>query len=241
MIISLLSNALFFIILLAIGGAWLLFRRRHLLRLFRVSRRSGLQIYLSRIHVMRGGSVGFDGLPRSFSGPTVTASEAGASALIAGLFEYIIPGLEAQPGILKTLFTRDISVEVFPSPLNIADLPRRGSVVTVGSPGYNVVSSWAQTSLNPKVLFSPNNDLLITNGGRQINDTTIGMVQILYDAQNQRRVFYLAGLSEVGTRAALLYVATKWRDLYKNIGDQEVFCCLVKLRNGDAELTETIY
>ena len=226
---------------MAIGGAWLLFRRRHLLRLFRVSHSSGLQIYLSCIHVLSGGSVGLDGRLRSFAGPTVTASEARASALLSGLFEYIIPGLEAQPGILKTLFTRDISVEVLPSPLNIDDLPRRGSIVTVGSPGYNVVSLWDQTSLNPKVLFSPNNDLLITNTGRQINDTTIGMVQILYDSQNQRRVFYLAGLSELGTRTALLYVATKWRDLYKNVGDQEVFCCLVVLRHGEAELTETIH
>jgi len=233
------SNAIFFILLLVLGGVWFLFWRRQLLSLFRVSSSKQLTIYLSRIQVQRGGAVGPDGLARTFQGSTVTTIESSCASQIAGLFEYLMPGLQAQPGILKTLLTRDISVSVSPSPQIFAPQSVVGTIVTVGSPGYNSVSAWAQ-GLNPKAAFSQNNDRIVTQTNRQITDPTIGVVQILYDAQSQRRVFYLAGLSEAGTSAALLYVALKWQKLYSLLGSNDVVCCLVKVQNGQVVLQETI-
>ena len=241
MLESFLASVLFFVLLVGLGGGWYLWRRRALLSLFQVGKSKRLVIYLSRVEVVQGGSVGVGGVVRSFAGPTVTASEASAATLLAGIFEYLIPGLESQPGILKTLFTRDISVFVQPSPILVQQIPQEVPIVTVGSPGYNCVSEWAQRQLNPKVAFSPNNNALVTHTGRSLVDPATGMVQVLYDAHNDRRVFYVGGITEVGTQAGLLYLALKWRDLKQNMGKQRVFAGLVQLSNGQVRLTETIH
>lgn len=238
---TLLTNILLPVLLFFLGSSWYLFHHRALRSLFQVGKNKSLIIYLSRIEVLPTGSLGVDGVPRNFAGPAVTASEASAAARLAGIFEYLIPGLESQPGILKRLFIRDISVSVQPSPTSVQQIPRDASIVTVGAPGYNCVSQWAQRQLNPKVVFSPNNDALVTHAGRSLSDPATGMVQVLYDAQNSRRVFYLGGITEVGTLASLLYLALNWRELKKNIGKQEVFAGLVQLSNGRVRLTETIH
>lgn len=236
-----LSSAVFLLLLLLLGGGWYLWRRRVLLDLFQVSKSKQLLIYVSRIEVVRGGSVGVDGAVRGFYGPTLTAAEAGAATLLARIFEYIIPGMESQPGLLNTLFTRDICVTVQPCPQSANDIPSDVPVVTVGSPGYNTVSAWAQKALNPKVFFSPNNDALVTHKQRALADPHTGMVQVLYDQQNDRRVFYVGGTTEIGTRAALVYLAVKWRELARNLGRSKVFAGLVRMSNGQPELTETIH
>jgi|SRR5215813_691608 len=241
MLESLLWSVLGFVISLIIGGGWYLWRRRALLSLFQVGKTKPLIIYLSRVEVVQGGSVGVGGVARSFAGPTVTASEASAATVLAGIFEYLIPGLESQPGILKTLFTRDISVFVQPSPISVQQIPPEVSIVSVGSPGYNCVSEWAQGQLNPRVWFSRNNDALETHTGRSFAHPDTGMVQVLYDAQNDRRVFYVGGIAEAGTRAGLLYLALKWKELKQNMGKQRVFAGLVQVSNGRVRLTETIH
>jgi hypothetical protein len=238
---SFLASVLFFAVLLVLGSGCYLWRRCALLSLFQVGKSKRLIIYLSRVDVVPGGSVGVGGVVRNFAGPTVTASEASAATLLAGLFEYLIPGLESQPGIMKTLFTRDISVLVQPSPTSVQQIPEDVSIVTVGSPGYNCVSEWAQRQLNPRVEYSPNNDALVTHAGRSLSDPATGMVQVLYDAQNDRRVFYVGGITEMGTRAGLLYLALNWRELKRNVGKQRVFAGLVRLSNGRVRLTETIH
>jgi hypothetical protein len=241
MLENLLASVLFFVLFLLLGSGWYLWRRRALLSLFQVANTKRLIIYLSRVEVVQGGSLGVGGVARSFAGPTVTASEANAAMLLAGIFEYLIPGLESQPGILKTLFTRDISVTVQPSPISVQQIPPEVSIVTVGSPGYNRVSEWAQRQLNPKVAFSPNNNALVTHTGRSLADPDTGMVQVLYDAQNDRRVFYVGGITEAGTQAGLVYLALKWKELKQNMGKQRVFAGLVQLSNGRVRLTETIH
>ena len=240
MLESFLASVLFFVVLLALGSGWYLLRRRALLSLFRVDKTKSLIIYLSRIEVVQGGSVGVDGAVRSFAGPTVTASEAGAATVLSGIFEYLIPGLESQPGILRTLFTRDISVSIQPSPTSVQQIPDDASIVTVGSPGYNSISEWAQSRLNPKVSFSAANDALVTGAGRSFSDPATGMVQVRYDASNDRRVFYVGGITETGTRAALLYLALNCKELKRYLGKQRVFAGLVQLSGGRVRLTETI-
>jgi hypothetical protein len=113
-------------------------------------------------------------MPRSFTGPTVTAAEAAASTVLGSVFEYLIPGLENQPGILKTLFIRDIGIRVEPSPTHIGSLPNDGTIVAVGSPGYNSVSEWIQDALNPLIRFDDNNSSLLLQGQQSVTDASQG-------------------------------------------------------------------
>lgn len=238
---NLAASFIFLIILVALGGGWFLWRRTRLLDLFKISQKKGLTIYLSRLQIRQGGAVGFDGTPRRFTGPAVTAAEAAASSVLGSIFEYLIPGLESQPGILKTLFTRDISVRVEPSPTNVSSLPNDRTIVAVGSPGFNSVSAWIQNALNPLIRFDGNNSSLLPQGQQPVTDASQGMVQVLWDANHSRRVFYVAGMSEAGTAAALLYLGRKWDELRKNLGKRETYACLVRLQQGEPTLLSTVH
>jgi hypothetical protein len=142
--VGILSSLAFLFLLMLLGSGLLLWKRRRLLGLFQVSKNRGLTILLARIEVRQWGSGGFDGHPRSFSGPTVAAGEAAAASALANVFEYLIPGLENQPGLLKTLFTRDVDVAVEPSPMTLAEIPNGRTIVAVGSPAFNIASHWVQ-------------------------------------------------------------------------------------------------
>jgi hypothetical protein len=83
---------IFLIIPIVLAGGWFLWRRRRLLNLSSISQKRGLTIYLSRLQIVPSGAVGFDGMPRSFTGPAVTAAEAAASTVLGSVFEYLIPG-----------------------------------------------------------------------------------------------------------------------------------------------------
>jgi hypothetical protein len=67
------------------------------------------------------------------------------------------------------------------------------------------------------------------------------MVQVLYDAQHDRRVFYVGGIAEQGTRAGLIYLALNWRELRKNLGKDRVYAGLVQFSDNGVRLTETIH
>jgi len=239
--VGILSSIAFLVLLVIAGSGLLLWRRRRLLDLFRVSKDRGLTIFLSRLEIEQWGSIGFDGQPRSFAGPAVTAREAAAASDLRSIFEYLIPGLESQPGLLKTLFTRDIDVTVEPSPMAVGAIPNDRTMVTVGSPAFNVVSDWVQHALNPRVVFDPNNTSLQSAGHQPVVDPQQGMVQVLWDANLQRRVFYVGGLSEAGTVAALVYLARRWEELRQNLGSQQAYAGLVRIEHGEPVLLSTIH
>jgi hypothetical protein len=241
MLEGLAGSVIFSIVTLALGSGWFLLRRRRLLKLFRVSKDCGLTIYLSRLQILQGGAIDFHGTPRSFAGPVVTAAEAGAATVLGSIFEYLIPGLESRSGILKTLFTRDISVSVEPSPAQVSALPSDRTVVAVGSPGYNCVSEWIESALNPLIRFDVNKSSMLPQGLQSVTDPSQGMVQVLWDANHSRRVLYVAGLSEAGTAAALLYLGRKWDELRRNLGNRQTYACFVRLQNGEPTLLSTVH
>ena len=241
MLESLLVAVITSVLLLALGGGWFLWRRRRLLRLFGVGKGVGITIFLARLEVLPWGSTGFDGQPRSFTGPVVTANEASAASRLGSIFEYLIPGLENQPGLLKTLFTRDIVVRVEPSPMTAVQIPNQGTIVTVGSPAFNVVSAWVQQALNPLITFDQNNSSLLPFGQQPVIDVSQGMVQVLWDANHARRVFYVGGVSELGTVAAVLYLAKKWEELRTNLGSSQTYAAFVRIQQGEPVLLATIH
>ena len=74
------GSLLAFVVILGIGGGWYLIRRRKLLSLFKVTKDHGITIFLSRLQIVIGGAVDFNGHPHAFSGAAVTANEASAAS-----------------------------------------------------------------------------------------------------------------------------------------------------------------
>lgn len=240
-ITNIFSDFIFLLLIALIGSGWLWFRRRNLLSLFHVSKQNGLTIYLSRLQIQPNTALGYDGNTKSFSGATVTAAEVAAASALANLFDFVIPGLENQPGILKSIFMRNVSVHIQPSPLSVDSIPKDRTLVAVGSPGFNSVSAWIQQSLDPLIKFSPDNASYLARGQQPFADLTQGMVQVLWDADHARRIFYVAGLSELGTYAAVLYLGRKWGEICKNLGEKDTYACFVRLKDGDPVLLTTIH
>jgi acyl-CoA synthetase (NDP forming) len=206
-----------------------------------VSRKKGLTIYLSHLRIKKGGAIDIDGIDRTFQGSAIAVGEARAASTLGNLFNFLIPGLENQHGILRALSLRDVAVSIEVSPLNESDIPRDQTIVTVGSPGYNLVSKWAENNLNPLIRFDNENSEFKANTMPPVTDLKQGMVQVLWDADNNRRVFYVAGLSEQGTVAALLYLSLKWDDLSSNLGKNYKYACFVRLNNGHPTICSTVH
>jgi len=225
---GIIANFIFFTLTFLIGwSAFLIARRQRLLKFFGIAKSKRMIVYLSNIQVLKGGSIGFDGKQRSFNGTTVAMGEAVQAGLFPNLFSYLIPGLRAQPGILKYLLVSDVKVTISPSPLRAEDIDRNSTIVTFGSPGYNVVSHWAEKKLVPKMSFDIDNWVMKVEGLPNITDGAQSFVQRLYDAENKRFVFYTAGLSELGTIGAAFFLATQWKMLYKKYGAEDTFSIMI--------------
>jgi hypothetical protein len=210
------TNIISFVLTLQL--AWIvyhLFRRRKLLKFFGIGEQKRITVYLSNIRVVKGGSLGTDGQPRAYSGTTVTVGESLQANLFLNLFSYLVPGLSSQPGILRYLLVSDIQVVIAPSPVRQEDIDRTSTIVTLGSPGYNIVSEWVERTLNPRIRFTNDNSAITVNGLPNITDDSQSFIQRIYDPSNKRWVFYTAGLSEFGTIGAAYFLASRWRHLYK--------------------------
>ncbi len=226
------SNTIFFGITIVIGwSAFLIVRRRRLLKFFGIGETKRITVYLSNIRVVEGGSVGTDGKPRRYAGTTVTIGEAVQANLFPNLFSYRIPGLSDKPGILKYLMVSDVKVVVLPSPLKEEDIDKTSSMITFGSPGYNVVSQWAERKFVPRMKFVQDNSQIAVDNLPNIADGKQSFVQRLYDSDNKRWVFYTAGLSELGTIGAAYFLASQWRKLYKKYGAKDPFSHIISVNH----------
>lgn len=224
------ANVIFFALTIAIGwSTFLIVRRRKLLKFFGIGQTKRITVYLSNIRVIQGGSIGTDGHRRAYSGTTVTLGEAVQASLFQALFSYLIPGLSNQPGILKHLFVSDVKVIILPSPLKEEDIDRSSTIVTLGSPGYNVISEWTERKLTPRMKFINNNAAIAVNGLPNITDGKQAFVQRLFDSENKRWVFYVAGISELGTIGAAYFLASQWRVLYKMHGTEDQFSHIISV------------
>jgi hypothetical protein len=216
------ANTIFFVFTVLVGwSAFLLFRRRGLLKFFAVGENKRITIYLSNIRVVQGGSIGTDGKKRNYSGTTVTLGESTQGNLFLNLFSYLVPGLSSQPGVLKYLSVSDVQVVVSPSPLSVDDIDKTSTIVTLGSPGYNIVSKWVQETLNPRMFFTNDNSAISVKGLPNITDAKQSFIQRIYDSHNKRWVFYTAGLSELGTIGAAYFLASGWRPLFKKFTSEK--------------------
>ena len=237
---NLAADAVFLLILIVLGSGFYLWGRRKLLGLFGLKAGQPLTVYLSRVFVISGGSVGPDSRPRSFQGPTVTAAEAQAAAALAQQFSFLVPGLDDQPGILRKLTIRDRQILILPSPPSMREVRDDEVIVSVGSPGYNAVSAWIESNLRPKVRFAESGDHFVFESGRTSAETRDGFIQILFDDRTKRRFFYVAGLAEAGTSAALLYLARDWKRIASDYANHGQFTAIVRADTHGPTLIETI-
>ncbi len=240
---NLIADLIFATLLVTVG--WLLFvvtRRSRLFKFFGIGHGRRIFIYLSHLRVAAGGALDPHGTARSYQGSVVAFGEMSVSNAYRDLFTYPLPALFDKPGVLRSLFVADVEVQIQQSPLSAQEMDSVASIVTLGSPGYNVVSGYVETVLHSEATF----DLTTTgaikvSGLSPITDTAYGFVERVVDRANNRPVFYAAGLSELGTVGAAYYLAIHWPRLWRKYKSKDNFLVMLKIDARDPTLATVIF
>jgi hypothetical protein len=236
------SDFIFLAIIVAIG--WLIYYftdRSRLLGFFNIRERKRIVVYLSHLQIRAGGAIGVDDRPRTYGSSAIPLYEANLIPAFQRLFNFLIPGVESQPGFLKWLLVSDISVEIRPSPLSEGDLERDTTFITIGSPGYNLASTAVENSFRSTGRFDKNCGALEVAGMPPIDDTRCSFVQKVFDQTTNQAAFYVAGISIVGTTGAAYFLATRWKYLAKRYPSNQPFCIMLRITSDDGLQSEILY
>ena len=217
-------------------------RRRRLLTFFDLKGRKRLVLYLSNVCVQPGGSVGVDGKPRSYSGTAIPGNETILIPLFQRLFNFVIPGLSEQPGLLKWLLISDVAVESFPSPYAAAGVEKDATFIAVGSPAYNSASLRIEQVLNPLARFNAGYAGFSLDQAHAIIDINCGFVQRVVDQVSGQTAFYVAGMLSLGTTGAAYFLATRWAYLAEKYNNyKKPFCVVVRISENDPCSHEIVF
>jgi hypothetical protein len=146
----------FIFLLIAIGIGWLFYlitKRFELLRFFGIEKTHRVVIYLSNIRVKKFGSIGIDGKERSYNSPSGAFGEIHVANRFRDLFNFILPSISDNPGILGKLLISDVKVQILQSPLKQGELETSTTLITLGSPAYNIASGFVENYKNSRAKF----------------------------------------------------------------------------------------
>jgi len=220
------ANVLFAILIILIGWTmYFLTERRELLNFFGISDTKRLVIYLSNLRIIKDGSIGIDDRPRSYQGATVVYNEQAVATKFKESFNYLVPSLSDSPSFLSKILFADIRIISMPSPLDESDIEAVSSIITLGSPGYNIVSLMVEKNRNSAVRFTNDNREIQVSSIPNLKNPVNGFIQrlIIKKDNKNRCLFYVAGPYEQGTIGAAYYLVNNWKALRKKYKDNESF------------------
>lgn len=225
---NLISDVIFLLLFFLL--AWLIYyftKRRKLFKFFSIEDPKRLNVYLSRLFIKPGGAIGITGQPASYQGISIVYNEAMAANRFRENFNYLSPSFSDKPGLLSKILLSDVQVQTIVSVANTTEIDYTTSLITLGSPTYNLVSREAQNNSHSQVQFANNGGTINITGLQPMNNLTYGFIQRVHDQNTNKNVFYAAGLSELGTVGAANFLATNWGLLYKKYkGDKNFIIVL---------------
>ena len=237
---NLIADLIFSIGVLIIGSLILyLTRKKGLFTFFGLKGSRSLTVYLSTLFIPRDTAAGFDGTIRSYEGIAVLNNEQMLAGWFHGLFNFPLPSLAESYGIFRKLFVSDALIKVQASPItrSYSDVSEdRGTLVSVGSHGYNSITSWMQNHLVIRTKFADDGNSMSIDGITVIHDGSNGVIEKHIDA-NGRTYFLVGGISEIATLSALYLLISKWKVLRSKHG-MKPFVQLIRAGNrGWADAT----
>lgn len=229
-----LSSVLFLILCIIFIWLYQYFSgRRKLFEFFNVKNTKKLVLYLSHLRIISGGALGVDGVPRSFGESAVPLTETKLVALFQRLFISAIPGIDALPGILKKIAISDVDFNIEPSPLDENAVEKDTTIISLGSPGYNVASKYIEDILHSLGKLINQNTAIEILGTPPYGDNSYSFVQRAKNNNNDAIAYYSAGMSSIGTQGASYFLASKWRYLQDKYGNSQPFCIILKISPED--------
>jgi hypothetical protein len=232
------ANVIFTGLIIAFG--WVIYyftERRKLLLFFNITDTKRLVIYLSNLRILNGGSIGTDGKRRNYSGSTVVYNEQIAANKFKEIFNYLMPSLSESPSFLSKILFADIKVANLPSPLTNFEIESNCTIISIGSPGYNIVSEEIENYKESQVRMAKGNTEIDIDNVPNFTSGEDGFIQrIIRNTDGTRKCsFYVAGLSERGTFGAANYLSQNWKILRKKFKDDQSFIILLKFPTSNID------
>jgi len=215
--------------------SWVLVQRRRqgLISFFGVSKSKRLRLYFSLLRVPQFGAIGADGQPRSFGGSAIPSGELEFLVPYEGLFNYVVPALQEQPGLWRHVFFADVDIVASPAPISANEIEKESSMISFGSPAYNCVSGWIETDLHALGRFIQDNRSIEVANVPAFRDPMHCFVQRVRIGDGPSKAFYVGGMNEPSTQAAAYYLLASWEKLRDRYGDRENFCIVLKGEPND--------
>lgn len=232
------ANFIFIALTIGVGILILIRRRRALLRFWGIRTVKKIRIYIAHLQIRRGGAIDANGTPRSYEGSVVTQKESEMGGLLKSLFSATVPGRSLQPGWIQTLLFVSADAKVQPAPLQAHEIDPEGTVVSLGSPAYNVVSGAIETNCGSPVKFV--RDYLAIQLPGNLEITNLRQSIVVRVLAGDRYWFYAAGFSENGTVAAAHYLAKSWRRLDRKFRGSPSFFVALEISGDDYRNTRVI-
>lgn len=224
-IISIVGNILTIVLLGSVAYLYtILSRRRLLLSFFNLERSKKITLYLSAFYIPSGNAFDFRKLPRSYQGLALPYDEVKAYLPMYNLFTHAFPASNELKGVLQKLFVQEVDVRFLASPIDSDSIDVDGTIVSLGSPGYNSISSLLQKNSKIAIIFSDNNDKITYNDGKEIGSDVTAFIQKY--KENDRTYFYVAGLNQIGTQSAINYLLINWKNLYHEFKNSNFYVAL---------------
>jgi hypothetical protein len=214
------------VVLLAVvvGAIHWLTHRRQVKRFLHVNK-GGVNVYASRIVVVSGGAVGADGVTRSFAGSTVSETEFLSIVRIEDFLSSLRPASEFVSSSLSRFRVswRDTSVNVRLAPVDETGIDRSSTLITLGSPAYNIVSTVIQRDYPRLARFQDDNQEISIPDVGNTRDTEAFIVERAVNHNLGQCAFYVAGQSSLGTATAAGYLVSHWKELHERFPDNVSF------------------
>lgn len=237
------ANFLFPLIIIIAGWTIYYFsERRKLLSFFNITDKR-LVIYLSNLRIVKGGSIGTDGKQRNYSGSTVVYNEQIAANKFKESFNYLLPSLSESPSFLSKILFVDIKVTSLLSPLSSAEIESNCTIISFGSPGYNLVSEEIEKYKESQVRMANGNTEIDIYNLPNFKSGEDGFIQRIVRNNDgaKRSSFYVAGLSERGTIGAANYLVKNWKKLRIKFKDTDSFIIVLKFPTNNVENYSIIF
>lgn len=215
--------AIVILAILVAGFNWVT-NRRAVKKFLHVKDR-GVNLYASRITVKLWGSLGADGVVRSYSGPTIAGTELESIIQIEGFLSSLRPTPVSLGSALSRIriTSPDTSLSFHMAPENESGIDSTSSIVSMGSPAYNIVSAATQRDFPQLACFSSDYRSIGIAGVGTTTDVEAFLVERAINPNLNRCTFYLAGQSALGTQHAAGYLIRHWKELYKRFGEDQNF------------------
>jgi hypothetical protein len=195
---------------------------------------SNLRIYLSRLEIVAGGTIGFEPIRKGYIGPSISKIEYEGALLIINQIKHNIIALLPKR-LIDWISQKNISFHILEPSIEISpQLVEEiiyDNLIVIGSGIYNLVAKTFlvhpscnfhfiknEEGVRKIIVKGPDTNQLLSGGSM---GDEVAVIQRINDLTTGITIFLCSGISGEGTYGATRYLSENWKILQKKYGENE--------------------